>query len=60
MSAQYALPMAFPKHLLTEDEDLVLDLRPHWWFLAPAGALLALVTLLGGLVLVNAWPALVG
>ena len=60
MSAQYALAMAFPKHLLTEDEDLVLDLRPHWWFLAPAGALLALVTLLGGLVLVNAWPALVG
>ena len=28
--------MPFPTHLLTEDEDLVLDLRPHWWYLAPA------------------------
>ena len=37
--------MPFPTHLLTKDEDLVLDLRPHWWYLAPAGALLAVVTL---------------
>ena len=37
--------MPFPTHLLTEDEDLVLDLRPHWWYLAPAGALLVVVTL---------------
>ncbi|HUV11385.1 MAG TPA: PH domain-containing protein [Acidimicrobiia bacterium] len=39
--------MPFPRHLLTDDEDLVLDLRPHWWFLAPAGALLAVAVLLG-------------
>ncbi|MEO0494531.1 MAG: PH domain-containing protein [Actinomycetota bacterium] len=47
--------MPFPKHLLTEDEDLVLDLRPHWWFLAPAGALLALLTLAGVAALLTSW-----
>ena len=26
--------MAFPRKLLNEGEELVLDLRPHWWFLA--------------------------
>ena len=47
--------MPFPKHLLTDDEDLVLDLRPHWWFLAPAGALLALMTLAGIAALATSW-----
>ena len=33
--------MPFPRRLLNEGEEVVLDLRPHWWFLArPAGALL--------------------
>ena len=27
--------MAFPQKLLIEGEEVVLDLRPHWWFLAP-------------------------
>jgi len=47
--------MPFPKHLLTDDEDLVLDLRPHWWFLAPAGAVLAITTLLGLGALATDW-----
>lgn len=47
--------MPFPKHLLTDDEDLVLDLRPHWWFLAPAGVLLAVLSLLGLVALVQTW-----
>ena len=47
--------MPFPKHLLTDDEDLVLDLRPHWWFLAPAGAVLAIITLLGLGALLQSW-----
>lgn len=47
--------MPFPRHLLTEDEDLVLDLRPHWWFLAPAGAILAVAVLFGLLALINDW-----
>ena len=25
--------MAFPRKLLNEDEAIVLDLRPHWWFI---------------------------
>lgn len=49
--------MPFPRHLLTEDEDLVLDLRPHWWFLAPAGALLAVAVLFGLFALINDWAS---
>lgn len=42
--------MAFPKNLLHEHEELVLDLRPHWWFMAePTGALLG-AAILGLLV----------
>ena len=40
--------MSFPKELLTDDEEMVLDLRPHVWFLVPAGAYLA-VALIAGL-----------
>ena len=47
--------MPFPTHLLTKDEDLVLDLRPHWWYLAPAGALLAVVTLVALAALRTSW-----
>ena len=36
--------MPFPKKLLHDTEELVLDLRPHWWFLA--GPVLALVVAL--------------
>jgi uncharacterized membrane protein YdbT with pleckstrin-like domain len=32
----------FPKRLLFEGEDVVLDLRPHWWFFSGPGALLVL------------------
>ena len=27
--------MAYPKNLLTDDEALVLDLKPHWLTIAP-------------------------
>ncbi|GJM37373.1 MAG: hypothetical protein DHS20C19_07400 [Acidimicrobiales bacterium] len=49
--------MPFPRHLLTDDEDLVLDLRPHWWYLAPAAALLAVAVLFGLLALINNWTS---
>ncbi|MFT5201649.1 MAG: putative membrane protein YdbT with pleckstrin-like domain [Candidatus Aldehydirespiratoraceae bacterium] len=49
--------MPFPRHLLTEDEDLVLDLRPHWWFLAPAGALLVFAVLFGLAALIKDWSS---
>jgi uncharacterized membrane protein YdbT with pleckstrin-like domain len=43
----------FPRKLLNEQEDIILDLHPHWWFFAPP--LLALVgaIVLGILTLVN-------
>lgn len=47
--------MPFPTHLLTDDEELVLDLRPHWWFLAPVGSVLALVTIGAVAALVAQW-----
>src|SRR3954453_20486827 len=37
-------PVPFPKRLLFDGEDIVLDLRPHWWFFSRPAALL-LVTL---------------
>lgn len=49
--------MPFPRHLLTDDEDLVLDLRPHWWFLAPVAALLAVAVLFGLVALIKDWPS---
>ena len=36
--------MPFPKKLLNEGEEVVLDLRPHWWFLVgPSAALFVTV-----------------
>jgi uncharacterized membrane protein YdbT with pleckstrin-like domain len=32
--------MPFPRRLLFEGEEVVLDLRPHWWFFAGPAALL--------------------
>ncbi len=26
--------MPYPKHLINENENVILDLRPHWWFFA--------------------------
>ncbi len=43
--------MAFPPELLTDDEQLVLDLRPHWWYLAPSVAYLVVAVLIGILVI---------
>lgn len=43
--------MAFDRKLLHEHEELVLDLRPHWWYMAePTGAVLG-AAVLGILVL---------
>lgn len=47
--------MPFPRHLLTDDEALVLDLRPHWWQIAPPASLLAVVTVLGATALAASW-----
>jgi membrane protein YdbS with pleckstrin-like domain len=46
----------FPPELLTDDETLVLDLRPHWWYITPASIYLGLAILLGLVALLNDWP----
>jgi uncharacterized membrane protein YdbT with pleckstrin-like domain len=42
-----------PRKLLNEGEEVVLDLHPHWWFLATQTAALVGAILLGALVLLN-------
>jgi membrane protein YdbS with pleckstrin-like domain len=38
--------VAFSRNLLHEHEELILDLRPHWWYMAePTGALLGAAAL---------------
>jgi len=39
--------VAFPENLLQEHEELVFDLKPHWWFMVPAGAALGASIVLG-------------
>ena len=43
--------MAFDRKLLHEHEELVLDLRPHWWYMAEPTATLLGVAVLGILLL---------
>ena len=46
----YTPPVANSKHLLSKDEPLLLDLRPHWLFLFPSAAALAVSVIIGLLV----------
>jgi uncharacterized membrane protein YdbT with pleckstrin-like domain len=43
----------FPRKLLNDDEEIVLDLHPHWWFFAPPLLALVAALVLGILALVN-------
>ncbi|HEU5082329.1 MAG TPA: PH domain-containing protein [Acidimicrobiales bacterium] len=45
--------MAFPRKLLNADEELVLDLHPHWWFMAKQTLALIAAMAAGILVLAN-------
>jgi uncharacterized membrane protein YdbT with pleckstrin-like domain len=46
--------MAFPEDSLAGHETLVLNLHPHWWFIAKSGAVLVLALLIG------MWAAVAG
>ncbi len=48
--------MPYPAELLNDDEQIVLDLRPHWWFIVPRLALLVVMVAFGLVVLANDWP----
>lgn len=39
--------MGFPPELLSDDEEVVVDMHPHWWTMVPISALLAVVILAG-------------
>ena len=54
--------MAFSKGNLNDAEQIVLDLRPHWWYFTPQIAALLLVVALGivGLLLALPTPVLIG
>jgi uncharacterized membrane protein YdbT with pleckstrin-like domain len=49
----YAAQVAFPRKDLNVDEEVVLDLRPHWIYLAPATLLLVVAIVVG--VVVAVW-----
>ncbi len=51
----YTRAVAFPRNLLNESEELVLDLRPHWYFVfRPGLALVAAV--IAGIIVLAAGP----
>ena len=39
--------MAFPRKLLNDNEEIALDLHPHWWFFAKSGATMLVSILIG-------------
>lgn len=45
--------MPLSRKLLNDGEEVVLDLHPHWWFLATQTAALLAAIVLGALVLLN-------
>ena len=45
--------MAFPRKLLNDDEDVVLDLNPHWWFMFKQTVALVAAIVLGVIALVS-------
>ncbi|MEZ5141395.1 MAG: PH domain-containing protein [Acidimicrobiales bacterium] len=48
--------MSYPKELLHEYEELILDLHPHWWMLVKGIAPLVGSVILGIIVLGFNWP----
>jgi uncharacterized membrane protein YdbT with pleckstrin-like domain len=45
--------VVYPPKLLNDNEEIVLDLRPHWWFLVPRLALQILVLVVAFFVLLK-------
>ena len=49
----YHPSVPLPRKLLNDGEEVVLDLHPHWWFMAKQTAALVGAIVLGALVLMN-------
>ncbi len=43
--------MGFPPDLLGDDEEIVVDMHPHWWTLVPMAALLLVALIVSGVLL---------
>jgi membrane protein YdbS with pleckstrin-like domain len=48
--------MPYPQDVLHANEELVLDLHPHWWYMASSLGGLAAAVVLGAVALLNDWP----
>ncbi len=46
--------MGFPPDLLSDDEDIIVDMHPHWWTIAPISVLLAAVVIAGLAIVIMA------
>ncbi len=57
--ADYDRVVAFDKGSLNDDEQLILHLRPHWWYFAPQAAVLIGVVALGVVGLILGLPDIV-
>ena len=47
--------VAFPRRLLNEGEDVILDLNPHWWFIFRHTIVLVAALVFGLVALVGEW-----
>ena len=49
--------MPYPTKLLNDNETVVLDLHPHWWYFVEAAVALVVAIVLGIVALVVGWPS---
>lgn len=49
--------MPYPRELINPHEDLILELHPHWWFLASAVTALLGAVLFGVVTMALGWPS---
>lgn len=51
--------MPYPRKLLNDDETIILDLHPHWWYFVEAAVALVASIAFAIVVLVVDWPTVV-
>lgn len=51
--------MAFDRKLLNSNEEILLDLRPHWWFITPQVALVVAALVVAGVAAALGAPSVV-
>ena len=56
MVREYGFTMPYPQDVLHPNEELVLDLHPHWWYIAKSLVGLGLAVLFGLVALALGWP----